>query len=52
MVRDRLGHSTPVITIDLYQHGDDATQRAASDGAATAFGSVVQLAKRKRLSHT
>jgi integrase len=52
MVQDRLGHSTPVITISLYQHGDDATQRATSDAAASAFGSVVQLAKRNKLSHT
>ena len=48
MVADRLGHSTIVITGNLYQHGDDATRRATSDAAAVAFGDVVQLAKAKR----
>lgn len=47
MVADRLGHSTSRITVDLYQHGDDITARAAGAAAASAFGNVVKLAHRK-----
>ena len=48
VVADRLGHSTVRITADLYQHGDDATARAAADAAGTAFGQVVSLVGRKK----
>jgi integrase len=47
LVSDRLGHSTTRITVDLYQHSDDAGARSIADAAGVAFGPAVRLVKGK-----
>jgi integrase len=50
LVADRLGHSTPAITLNLYQHGDDEGARTVADASAVAFGNVVALVGKRNLA--
>jgi integrase len=44
-VADRLGHSRPTVTMNLYQHTDQNAARATAQTAAAAFGPAVALVR-------